>query len=61
MSSGCATDFRYYNYRRVPYLGGSDHYKYLNKMVIDAIHWIFYTKFLLQIMIILYFSPWFFA
>jgi len=38
MSSGCATDFRYYNYRRVPYLGGSDHYKYLNKMVIDAIH-----------------------
>jgi len=29
ISSGCATDFRHYNYRRVPYLGGSDNFKYL--------------------------------
>lgn len=32
VSSGGATDFRHYNYRPVPYLGGSDHYKYLPKM-----------------------------
>jgi len=31
VSSGGATDFRHYNYRSVPYLGGSDHYKYLNR------------------------------
>jgi len=31
VSSGGATDFRYYNYRPVPYLGGSDHYKYMDK------------------------------
>eukprot|EP00092_Neocalanus_flemingeri_P019333 GFUD01020940.1.p1 GENE.GFUD01020940.1~~GFUD01020940.1.p1 ORF type:complete len:252 (+),score=48.08 GFUD01020940.1:88-843(+) len=37
VSSGGATDFRYYNYRRVPYLGGSDHFKYLNKMVVEAV------------------------
>ena len=36
VSSGGATDFRYYNYRRVPYLGGSDHFSYLNKTVLDA-------------------------
>lgn len=36
VSSGCATDFRHYNYRRVPYLGGSDHYSYLNKTVTEA-------------------------
>ena len=39
LSSGCATDFRHYNYRRVPYLGGSDHFRYLNKMVAEAVHW----------------------
>lgn len=26
-SSGNSTDFRYYNYRRVPYMGGSDDLK----------------------------------
>jgi len=36
ISSGGAKDFRYYNYRRVPYLGGSDHFSYLNKTVLDA-------------------------
>jgi len=36
VSSGCATDFRYYNYRRVPYLGGSDHFNYLNKQVNES-------------------------
>jgi len=29
VSSGGATDFRYYNYRPVPYLGGSDQYKFM--------------------------------
>jgi len=29
ISSGGATDFRHYNYRRVPYFGGSDCYQYL--------------------------------
>jgi hypothetical protein len=29
MSSGGSTDFRYYNYRRVPYFGGSDGYQYM--------------------------------
>lgn len=29
ISSGCAKDFRYYNYRRVPYFGGSDNYSYM--------------------------------
>ena len=38
VSSGCATDFRHYNYRSVPYLGGSDHYRYLNKLVAEAVH-----------------------
>jgi len=38
VSSGCATDFRHYNYRNIPYLGGSDHYRYLNKLVSEAIH-----------------------
>ena len=38
VSSGCATDFRHYNYRTVPYLGGSDHYRYLNKLVAEAVH-----------------------
>jgi len=28
-SSGNSTDFRYYNYRRVPYMGGSDDLKYM--------------------------------
>jgi len=36
VSSGGSTDFRYYNYRRVPYLGGSDHYSLLNKIVLEA-------------------------
>ena len=27
VSSGVAADFRHYNYRRVPYLGGSDEFK----------------------------------
>ena len=27
ISSGVAADFRHYNYRRVPYLGGSDEFK----------------------------------
>ena len=39
LSSGVATDFRHYNYRRVPYLGGSDAFRYLNKMVVEAVHW----------------------
>jgi len=29
LSSGGACDFRYYNYRRVPYFGGSDNYAYM--------------------------------
>lgn len=29
ISSGSAKDFRYYNYRRVPYFGGSDNYAYM--------------------------------
>jgi hypothetical protein len=33
VSSGGATDFRYYRYRRVPYLGGSAQYKFLPKMI----------------------------
>jgi len=32
VSSGGMTDFRHYNYRKVPYYGGSDHYKYLPRM-----------------------------
>ena len=36
VSSGGSTDFRYYNYRRVPYLGGSDHFSYLNRTVLEA-------------------------
>jgi len=35
--SGGATDFRHYNYRRVPYLGGSDHFQYLNKCVAEVV------------------------
>jgi hypothetical protein len=31
VSSGGSKDFRYYNYRRVPYFGGSDGYQYVNK------------------------------
>merc|ERR1719430_21669 len=38
VSSGCATDFRHYNYRPVPYLGGSDYYKHINKVVLDAVY-----------------------
>jgi hypothetical protein len=30
-SSGGACDFRYYNYRRVPYFGGSDNYAYMKQ------------------------------
>lgn len=37
ISSGCATDFRHYNYRRVPYLGGSDQYTYLNRQVTESL------------------------
>jgi len=29
VSSGGAVDFRHYNYRRVPYFGGSDNYQYM--------------------------------
>lgn len=29
LSAGGACDFRYYNYRRVPYFGGSDNYAYM--------------------------------
>jgi len=29
MSSGGSVDFRHYNYRAVPYFGGSDYYQYL--------------------------------
>jgi len=29
LSSGGVADFRHYNYRRVPYMGGSDEYKYM--------------------------------
>jgi len=36
VSSGGLTDFRHYNYRRVPYLGGSDHFSYLNRTVMEA-------------------------
>ena len=36
VSSGGSTDFRHYNYRRVPYLGGSDHFSYLNRTVLEA-------------------------
>ena len=36
VSSGGSSDFRYYNYRRVPYLGGSDHFSLLNKLVLEA-------------------------
>jgi len=36
VSSGCATDFRHYNYRSVPYLGGSDHYSHLTRTVTEA-------------------------
>jgi len=36
VSSGGSTDFRHYNYRRVPYLGGSDHFSYLNRTVTEA-------------------------
>jgi len=32
VSSGGMLDFRHYNYRKVPYYGGSDHYKHLPKM-----------------------------
>lgn len=31
ISSGGANDFRYYNYRRVPYFGGSDNYTYMKQ------------------------------
>lgn len=31
LSSGGACDFRYYNYRRVPYFGGSDNYNYMKQ------------------------------
>merc|ERR1719333_543729 len=37
VSSGGSTDFRHYNYRRVPYLGGSDHFSYLNRTVLEAL------------------------
>jgi hypothetical protein len=33
ISSGGATDFRYYNYRSVPYYGGSDYYAYVPRVV----------------------------
>eukprot|EP00095_Tigriopus_kingsejongensis_P000640 maker-scaffold275_size226830-snap-gene-1.28 protein:Tk00640 transcript:maker-scaffold275_size226830-snap-gene-1.28-mRNA-1 annotation:"dna-directed rna omega subunit family protein" len=33
ISSGGHRDFRYYNFRSVPYYGGSDYYTYVNKMV----------------------------
>ena len=33
ISSGAAKDFRYYNYRRVPYFGGSDGYQYVAKYI----------------------------
>jgi len=33
ISSGNAKDFRYYNYRRVPYFGGSDNYAYVRKLI----------------------------
>ena len=26
--AGISNDFRYYNYRKVPYMGGSDEFKY---------------------------------
>lgn len=31
ISAGGACDFRYYNYRRVPYFGGSDNYSYMKQ------------------------------
>jgi hypothetical protein len=33
VSSGANRDFRYYNYRPVPYFGGSDYYSYVNRIV----------------------------
>jgi len=30
-SAGGTSDFRYYNYRRVPYFGGSDNYQYMKQ------------------------------
>ena len=33
MSSGGSRDFRYYNYRTVPYFGGSDHYAYVPRAI----------------------------
>lgn len=32
-SSGGQNDFRYYNYRHVPYYGGSDYYAYVPKLL----------------------------
>merc|ERR1711970_879504 len=31
VSSGAACDFRHYNYRRVPYFGGSDDYQFIRR------------------------------
>ncbi len=33
ISSGGQRDFRYYNYRQVPYYGGSDYYTYVPKLI----------------------------
>ena len=33
MSSGGSRDFRYYNYRTVPYFGGSDYYTYVPRLI----------------------------
>jgi hypothetical protein len=33
VSSGGSRDFRFYNYRAVPYFGGSDNYVYVNKAI----------------------------
>ena len=33
ISSGGVRDFRYYNYRTVPYFGGSDHYAYVPRAI----------------------------
>merc|ERR1719430_2922302 len=35
-SAGGTSDFRYYNYRRVPYFGGSDNYQYMKQSQLDG-------------------------
>ena len=36
--AGSNNDFRYYNYRKVPYMGGSDDFKYKKYPIYSNIH-----------------------